>query len=89
MTNKCGRTMLRTNNLKDKLIWGMNTASELSTVYYFTRRSIMGGSQSVPPGDKAWRIIAIERYSGYRHFHWKKKVAVIDALILFIFTHCC
>ena len=32
-------------------------------------RSIRGGSQSTPPGDKAWCIIApIERYSGYRHF---------------------
>ena len=24
---------LTTNNLKDELIWGMNTASELATVY--------------------------------------------------------
>ena len=90
MTDKCGRTRQRTNNVKDELIWEMNTASELTTVYYYTRRSIRGGSQSIPPGDKAWCIVAlIERYSGYRHFHGKKKVAIVDALILFIFTHCC
>ena len=48
---------------------GMNSASELATVYYYTRRSIRGGSQPTPPGNKAWCIIAqIERYSGYRHF---------------------
>ena len=75
MTNKCGRTRQGTNNLRDELIWGMNSASELATVYYFTRRSIRGGSQSTPPGNKAWRIIApIERYSGYRHLSIKKKV---------------
>ena len=69
MTNKCGRIRERTNNLRDKLIWGTHSASELATVYYCTRRSIMGGSQSTPPGDKAWCIIApIERYSSYRHF---------------------
>ena len=62
------RTRQKTNNLRDELIWGMNSASELATVYYYTRRSIRGGSQSTPPGDKAWCIIApIERYSGYRH----------------------
>ena len=44
---------------------GDELASELATVYYYTRRSIRGGSQSTPPGDKAWCIIApIERYSG-------------------------
>ena len=37
-------------------------------------RSIRGGSQSTPPGDKAWCIIApVERYGGYRLFQWKKK----------------
>ena len=66
MTNKCGRTRQRTSNLKDELIWGMNSASELDTVYYYTRRNIRGGSQSTPPADKAWCIIApIERYSAY------------------------
>ena len=66
MTNKCGRTRQRTNNLRDELIWGMKSASELATD---TRRSISGGSQSTPPGDKAWCIIAsIQRYSGHRHF---------------------
>ena len=40
MTNKCGRTRQRTNNLRDELIWGINAASELATVYYYTRRSI-------------------------------------------------
>ena len=54
MTIKCGRTRQRTNNLKDELIWGMNSASELATIYYYTRRNIRGGSQSTPPGDKAW-----------------------------------
>ena len=69
MTNKCGRTRQRTNNPRDELIWGMNSASELVTMYYYTRRSIRGGSQSTLPGDKAWCIIApTERYSGYRHF---------------------
>ena len=75
MTNKCGRTRQMTNNLRDELIWGggggggMNSASELATVYNYTRRSIRGGSQSSPPGDKDWCIIApIERYSGYRYF---------------------
>ena len=29
MTNKCGRTRQRTNNLRDKPIWGMNSTSEL------------------------------------------------------------
>ena len=49
--------------------WGMNSASELATVYHYTRRSISGGSQPTPPGDKAWCIMAsIEHYSGYRHF---------------------
>ena len=57
-------------NKQDELILGMNTASELATVYYYTRRSIRGGSQSIQPVDKAWCIIApIERYGGYRHFH--------------------
>ena len=74
MTNKCGRTRQRTNNLRDELIWGMNSASEVATVYYYTRRSIRGGSYSTPPIDKAWCIIApIERLSGYGHFQWKKK----------------
>ena len=74
MAKKCGRTRQRTNNLRDELIRGINSASELATVYYHTRRSIRGGSQSTPPGDKAWCIIApIERYSGYRHFQLKKK----------------
>ena len=71
MTNKCGRTRQRTNNLKDELIWGMNSASEMATCVlldYYTRKSVRGGSQSTPPDDKAWCIIApIERYSGYRH----------------------
>ena len=40
MTNKCGRTWQRTDNLRDELIWGMNSASELATVYYYTHRSI-------------------------------------------------
>ena len=58
MTNKSRWTKQRTNNLKDELIWTMNSASELATVYYYTRRSIRGGSQSTLPGDKAWCIIA-------------------------------
>ena len=74
MTNKRGRTRQRTNNLRDELTSRMNSASELATVYYYTRRSIKGGSQSTPTGDKAWCIIAqIERYGGYRHFQRKKK----------------
>ena len=91
MTNKCGQTKQRTNNLRDILIWGMNSACELATMYCYTRRSIRDGSQSSSPGDKAWCIIApIERYSGYRLFSMKKeRLAIIDALILFIFTHCC
>ena len=69
MTNKCGRTRQMTNNVRDELIWGMNSASQLATEYYYTRRSIRGGSQSTPLGDKAWCIIApIERHSGYRRF---------------------
>ena len=40
MTNKCGRTSQRTNNLRDELIWGMNSARELATVYYYKHRSI-------------------------------------------------
>ena len=69
MTNKCGQTRQRTNNLRDELILGMNSASELVTVYYYTSRSIRGSCQSTPPGDKAWCITApIERYSGYKHF---------------------
>ena len=64
-----GNKANRTNNLRDELIWEMNSASELATVYYYTRRSIRSGSQSTPPGDRAWCINApIERYSGYRHF---------------------
>ena len=58
MTNKCRRTRQKTNNLSDELIWGMNSAGELATMYYLTRRSIRGGSQSTPPGDKAWSITA-------------------------------
>ena len=60
MTNKCGRTRQRTNNLRDELIFfffffwgggagggeGVNFASELATVYYYTLRSIRGDSQS-------------------------------------------
>ena len=61
MTNKCWQTGQRINNLRDKLIWGMKFASELATVYYYTRRSIRGGSQSTPPGDKAWCIIVQNR----------------------------
>ena len=65
---------VRANKANDKqsqgqLIWGMNSARELAIVYYYTRRSIRGGSQSTPPGDRAWCIIApIERFNGYRHF---------------------
>ena len=33
-------TRRRANNLSDEMIWGMNSASELATVYYYTRRSI-------------------------------------------------
>ena len=40
VANKCGQTRQRTNNLWDELIWGMNSASELATVYYYTLRSI-------------------------------------------------
>ena len=36
----------------------MDSASELTSMYYYTHRSIWGGSQSTPPGDKAWCIIA-------------------------------
>ena len=57
----------RTNNLRDELIWGMNSASELATVYCYTRRSIRGGSQFTSPGDKAWRIPR-KRCGGYRQF---------------------
>ena len=65
MTYKSGQTRQRTNSLGDKLIWLMNFASELATLYYDTCRSISGGSQSTLPGDKAWCIIApIERYLG-------------------------
>ena len=57
------------NSIRHELIWGMDSATELATVYYYTCRCIRGGSQSTPPGDKAWCIIApIERYNGYRHF---------------------
>ena len=56
MTNKCRRTRQRSNNLRDELIWGMNSTSELATVYYYIHRSIRGGSQSTPPGDIAWCI---------------------------------
>ena len=66
MPNKFGRTRQRTNNLRDELIWGMNSASELATAYYYTRKSIRGGSQSTLPGDKA--LCNIERYGGYRQF---------------------
>ena len=67
-------TMQRTNNFRDELIWGMNSASELATLYYYIRRRMRGGSQSTPPGDQAWCIIApIERYRGYRHFNEKRK----------------
>ena len=49
--------------------WGMNSASELATVYYYTCRSIRGCGLSTPPGDKARCIIVpIERHSGYGHF---------------------
>ena len=63
MTNKCGRTRQRTNNLSDELIvcvcffffWGgggggkrgLNSASELASVYYYTRRSISVGLSGV------------------------------------------
>ena len=88
MTNKCGRTRQRTNNLSGKLIWWMNSASELATVYYYTCRSIRGGSQSTLPGDKAWCIITpIERYSGYRHFQWKKKVLQSSMPWFCLFSH--
>ena len=75
MTNKSRQTQQRTNNLGDELIWGMNSASELATEYYYTCKSNRGGSQSTPPGDKAWCIIApIERYSScYGHFQRKTK----------------
>ena len=64
MTNKCRRTRQTTNNLRDELIWGMNSASELAAVYYYTRGSIRSGSQCTPPCDKAWCIIApVERYT--------------------------
>ena len=32
MTNKEGPTMQKANNLRDELIWGMNSPSELATV---------------------------------------------------------
>ena len=74
MMNKCGRTMQKTNNLRDELIWGMNSASAMVTVYYYTRRSIRSGSQSTPLGDRAWCIIApIEPCSRCRHFQKKRK----------------
>ena len=47
MMNKCTQTRQRTNNLRDELSWGMNSTSELATMYYYTC-----GSQSTPPGDK-------------------------------------
>ena len=31
MTNKCWRTRQRTNNLRDELIWGMNSANRITT----------------------------------------------------------
>ena len=90
MTSKYGRTRQKTNNLMDELIGGMNSASELATVYNYwpTRRSIGGGSQSTPPGDKAWCIIApIEPYSGYRHFQWKKKELQSSMPWFCLFSH--
>ena len=87
MMNKCGQTRQRTNNLRDELIWGMNSASELATVCYYTR-SIRGGSQSTPPVDKAWCIIApIEYYRGYGHFQWKKKELQSSMLWFCLFSH--
>ena len=66
---RANKARQRTNNLRDELIWWMNSASGLVTEYYYTCRSKRGASQSTPPDDKAWCIIApIERYSGYRHF---------------------
>ena len=47
---------VRANKAKDEQsqgrtnLGGMNSASELATVYYSTRRSIRGCSQSTPPG---------------------------------------
>ena len=60
MMNMCWRTRQKTTNLRDELIWGMNSASELATMYYYTHRSRGGGeSQSTPPDDQAWCINAV------------------------------
>ena len=57
-------------------------------MYYNTRRSIRGGSQYAPPGDKAWCIIApIEWYSGYRHFQWKKEELQSSMPWFCLFSH--
>ena len=88
MTNKCGRTRQKTNNLRDERIWGMNPAGELASVYYYTCRSIRSGSKSTPPGDTAWCIIApIERYRSYRHFQWKKKELQSSMPWFCLFSH--
>ena len=50
---------VQANKANDKQSQGRtDLGGELATVYYYTRRSIRGGSQSTPPGDKALCIIA-------------------------------
>ena len=88
MTNKFGWIRQRTNNLREELILGMNSANELATVHYYTCRNIRAGSQSISPGDKAWCTIApIERYSSYRHFQWKKKELQSSMPWFCLFSH--
>ena len=84
----------KTNKLRDELICGMNSASELATVYYYTRRSITGGSQSTPPGDKVGVSLRQQNdIAVIDIFDEKKKKelksSMLFYLILLIFTLCC
>ena len=78
-----------TNNLRDELIWGMNSASELATVYYHT----LGVSREVASLLRQMTKLGVllrqkNDIAVIDIFNNKKRVAIMDALILFIFTRC-
>ena len=85
----CRQTRQMTNNLRDELIWGMNSASELATVYYHT----LGVSREVASLLRQMTKLGVllrqkNDIAVIDIFNNKKRVAIMDALILFIFTRC-
>ena len=81
MTNKCWQTRQMAINLRDKLIWGMNSASELAIVYYYIYVGVSGAVASLlRQVTKLGLSLRLENdIAVIGIFMKKERVAIIDA----------